>query len=82
MQNDEKGGNPAAVQRVTSGHEGNLTAGFKELRELASRDSGGTPGGWTGLCKLEALAWWSVAGSELGDGRPVCNRGAIEKIWP
>lgn len=36
MQNDEKGGNAAAVQRVTSGHEGNLTAGFKELRELAS----------------------------------------------
>lgn len=44
MQNDEKGGNTAAVQRVTSGHEGNLTAGFKEFGGLASRDSGGTSG--------------------------------------
>lgn len=80
MQNDEKGGNTAAVQRVTSGHEGNLTAGFKELRELGSRDSGGTPGGWKGLCKGEAVAWWTAAGSKLGKGRPVCNRDAT-KIW-
>lgn len=81
MQNDEKGGNAAAVQRVTSGHEGNLTAGFKELRELASRGSGGTPGGWKGFCKLEAMAWWNAAGRELGEGRSVCNRDATEKFW-
>lgn len=81
MQNDEKWGKAAEVQRVTSGHKGDLTAGAMQKLSsknsgFASRDPGGTPAG-NSLCKVgggSGLVEWSWRWAV--EGRPFCNRAS------
>lgn len=75
MQNDEKWGNAATVQRVTSGPKGDLTAGAaqklssKNSESLLAESQEGHQEVGTACAKWkQGVAWWNAAWSELGKG--------------